>query len=53
MSGGPAAWDPPEGWEAPEDDVTWRGDLHREGWPEELAGPEYRMYRDQLEDEEN
>jgi hypothetical protein len=30
-------------WE-PEDADAWRGDVHLEDWPEENAGPEYRMY---------
>jgi hypothetical protein len=36
-------------WELEEDedeeDDSWRGDLHLEDWPEELAGPEYWLYK--------
>ena len=35
---------------------AWRGTLHPEsdepGWPEDLAGPEYRLNRDELDQEE-
>ena len=34
-----------------DDDAPWRGDLHRGGWPESLAGPEWKMYRDQLDED--
>ena len=35
-----------EPWETPEDEPeetteAWRGDVHFEDWPEQLAGPEY------------
>jgi hypothetical protein len=36
--------------ESPAND-TWRGDLHFEHWPEELAGPEYWLYKRLGEDE--
>lgn len=36
-----------------EDDDTWRGDLHFEDWPENLAGPEYWLYRKEADDEED
>ena len=26
-------------------DESWRGDVHSADWPEELAGPEYWMYK--------
>ncbi len=31
-------------WEAPDPDA-WRGTVHQSDWPEELAGPEYWMYK--------
>ena len=56
MSGAPAAWEPPEAWEAPEDDVIWRGALHPEsdepGWPEPEPPSEYHLLKDELEDDE-
>ncbi len=39
-------WNPPE----PGPGEPWRGSEHTEGWPEELAGPEYWAYR--IRDEE-
>lgn len=27
------------------DNEAWRGDAYLEDWPEELAGPEYWMYK--------
>jgi hypothetical protein len=30
---------------------AWRGDLHFDHWPEELAGPEYWLYKRLGEDE--
>ena len=32
------------------EDEEWRGDEHLEDWPEELAGPEYWMYKAMAED---
>ncbi len=37
-------------WDEPEEpsldtDEAWRGDVHLADWPEELAGPEYRMFK--------
>ena len=36
-------------WETPETAEDWRGDLHHElqieAWPEDLAGPEYWLYK--------
>jgi hypothetical protein len=34
-------WEPPE----PGPGEGWRGSEHTEGWPEEMAGPEYWAYR--------
>ena len=31
--------------EETEDCATWRGDEHLPDWPEELAGPEYWLYK--------
>ena len=39
------------GWEPP-DPEAWRGDVHLGEWPEELAGPEYWLYKKQGEEEE-
>lgn len=36
-----------------EADESWRGDVHLEGWPEETAGPEYRFYKKQQEEDED
>jgi hypothetical protein len=37
------------GWEPGEDEDFWRGEVHPElqieAWPEELAGPEYWLYK--------
>jgi hypothetical protein len=36
-------------WEPGEDDESWRGQVHPElqieTWPEDLAGPEYWLYK--------
>jgi hypothetical protein len=35
-------------WDAEHESASneaWRGNEHLEGWPEELAGPEYWLYR--------
>jgi hypothetical protein len=48
---GDLPWDTPEGdWE-PADSEAWRGDLHLGEWPENLAGPEYWLYKKQQGDE--
>ncbi len=45
-SGGDPPWNQPEiGCEAESD--GWRGELHGEDWPENLAGPEYWLYKKQ------
>ena len=31
-------------------DDTWRGDLHFDDWPENLAGPEYWLYKKQRDE---
>ena len=42
-------------WDSPENADAWRGDLHHElqieAWPEDLAGPEYWLYKKLGEDE--
>ncbi len=35
-----------------EDDSAWRGEAHLADWPEELAGPEYWLYKRQSDDTE-
>jgi hypothetical protein len=35
----------PGGWEPSEDAEAWRGTEDFECWPEEMAGPEYWLYR--------
>jgi hypothetical protein len=50
-SGGDLPWDPPEGeWESA-DNEAWRGDRHLGEWPENLAGPEYWLYKKEQGDE--
>jgi hypothetical protein len=29
---------------------AWRGDLHQDDWPENLAGPEYWLYKKQRDE---
>jgi hypothetical protein len=31
-------------------DSAWRGDLHLDDWPENLAGPEYWLYKKQRDE---
>jgi hypothetical protein len=31
-------------------DGAWRGDLHQDDWPENLAGPEYWLYKRQRDE---
>ena len=38
-------------WEAP-DAEAWRGDVHVNDWPENLAGPEYWLYKQENDDED-
>jgi hypothetical protein len=42
-------------WATPDDDgeqadSAWRGDLHFDDWPENLAGPEYWLYKKQRDE---
>ncbi|HTK43157.1 MAG TPA: hypothetical protein VL287_16335 [Gemmatimonadales bacterium] len=46
----PWASEDPE-WEAP-DPEAWRGTVHLQEWPEDLAGPEYWLYKKQGEEEQ-
>ncbi len=44
-------WEAPTaGWE-PADAEAWRGDIHVNDWPENLAGPEYWLYKQDNDDE--
>jgi hypothetical protein len=49
---GDLPWDTPDegGWE-PADTEAWRGDIHCDDWPENLAGPEYWLYKKDQTDE--
>jgi len=49
--GGDTPWDASEGVWEPEDGEAWRGDLHLGEWPENLAGPEYWLYKKEQGDE--
>jgi hypothetical protein len=33
-----------------ENDCAWRGDFHVDDWPENLAGPEYWLYKKQRDE---
>ena len=48
-SEGDLPWDTPDPFEeeagAEREREAWRGDEHQEDWPEQLAGPEYWLYR--------
>ena len=41
-------------WDTPETDGSgrqaWRGGLHLDDWPENLAGPEYWLYKKQRDE---
>jgi hypothetical protein len=55
-SEGDASWaSSVPGWEPAEDEDFWRGDVHPElqieAWPEDLAGPEYWLYKKLGDDE--
>jgi hypothetical protein len=50
-SGGDLPWDTSEGeWEGAGNEA-WRGDVHLGEWPENLAGPEYWLYKKEQGDE--
>jgi hypothetical protein len=48
-SGGDLPWATPET-ECGADSETWRGELHQDDWPENLAGPEYWLYKRQRDE---
>ena len=48
-SGGSLPWDTPYQ-ESADDNETWRGVLHQDDWPENLAGPEYWLYKKQRDE---
>ncbi len=48
---GDLPWDTPDvAWEA-DDSEAWRGKIHLDDWPENLAGPEYWLYKKDQSDE--
>jgi hypothetical protein len=48
---GDLPWDMPDSeWESA-DSEAWRGDVHLGDWPENLAGPEYWLYKKEERDE--
>jgi hypothetical protein len=48
--GGDLPWDSSDAaWEEADADA-WRGDLHQDDWPENLAGPEYWLYKKQRDE---
>jgi hypothetical protein len=44
---GDLPWDTPDTEWEPADVEAWRGDIHLDDWPESLAGPEYWLYKNQ------
>ncbi|HEU5042359.1 MAG TPA: hypothetical protein VFT84_16140 [Gemmatimonadales bacterium] len=49
-SDGGLPWDTPDGEWEPGNADAWRGDLHLGDWPENLAGPEYWLYKKQRDE---
>jgi hypothetical protein len=49
-SDGDLPWESEGDWESGENEA-WRGDVHLGEWPENLAGPEYWLYKKQEDDE--
>jgi hypothetical protein len=47
-TGGNLPWNPSD--DEDEVDAAWRGDLHLDDWPENLAGPEYWLYKKQRDE---
>jgi hypothetical protein len=43
-SGGDLPWQTEED-ESQTESHTWRGEVHLDDWPENLAGPEYWLYK--------
>jgi hypothetical protein len=50
-SDGDLALGPAGGRLEPADSEAWRGQLHTDEWPENLAGPEYWLYKKEQGDE--
>lgn len=48
-SGGDLPWETPDV-DCDMQDEAWRGTLHAEDWPEDLAGPEYWLYKKQRDE---
>lgn len=49
-SEGDLPWDTPDGEWEPGGADAWRGELHLGDWPENLAGPEYWLYKKQRDE---
>ncbi|MBA3759745.1 MAG: hypothetical protein H0X07_04370 [Gemmatimonadales bacterium] len=48
-SEGDLPWDTPES-ETASDSQAWQGELYQDDWPENLAGPEYWLYKKQRDE---
>jgi hypothetical protein len=48
-TGGDLPWATPDD-EGEAESEAWRGDLHFDDWPENLAGPEYWLYKKQRDE---
>ena len=48
-AGGDLPWATPET-DCETENETWRGALHQDDWPEDLAGPEYWLYKKQRDE---
>ena len=48
-SGGDLPWGTESDCELADSEV-WRGDIHQDDWPENLAGPEYWLYKKQRDE---
>lgn len=48
-SEGDLPWDAPES-ETESDSQAWQGELYHDDWPENLAGPEYWLYKKQRDE---
>jgi len=48
-SGGDLPWGTPA-MESEAESEAWRGESHQEDWPENLAGPEYWLYKKQRDE---
>jgi hypothetical protein len=47
-SGGDLPWETSH--DDDEADTAWRGEVHQDDWPENLAGPEYWLYKKQRDE---